>query len=177
MLSCFVASSGLKELEDDLLVRLANAEGDILGDEALIVSLEETKATSQEIAEKVQVAKITEQTIAKAREVYRPVAERGSLMYFLIDQLSVISHMYQFSLDTFNYMFKKALSKASAADSDSDRSNSLMASVTFTIFSYVTRGLFECDRLTFSSQLAFRILASQGELQEEELDFLIKCVR
>ncbi len=38
----------LKELEDDLLMRLANAEGDILGDEALIISLEETKATSQE---------------------------------------------------------------------------------------------------------------------------------
>lgn len=33
----------LKELEDDLLQRLANAEGDVLGDEELILSLENTK--------------------------------------------------------------------------------------------------------------------------------------
>ena len=33
---------------------LANAEGDILGDEQLILSLEETKATSQEIAAKAR---------------------------------------------------------------------------------------------------------------------------
>ena len=148
---------------------------DILGDEALIVSLEETKATSQEIAEKVQVAKVTEVTIAKAREIYRPIAERGSLMYFLIDQLHVISHMYQFSLDTFNYMFTKALLKATPAEADEARSKNLMSSVTFTIFSYVTRGLFEADRLIFSSQLTFRILARTGDLPADELDFMIKA--
>jgi len=140
----------------------------------LIISLEETKATSQEIAEKVQVAKVTEVTIAKAREIYRPIAERGSLIYFLIDQLHVISHMYQFSLDTFNYMFTKALVKATPADGEADRCKNLMASVTYVIFSYVTRGLFECDRLTFSSQLGFRILGRLGELPREELDFMIK---
>ena len=164
----------LKELEDDLLARLAGAEGDILGDEALIISLEETKATSQEIAEKVEVAKVTEQTIAKAREVYRPIAGRGSLMFFLIDQLHVISHMYQFSLDTFNYMFVKSLRKAKPADGEAERCRELMSSSTFTIFSYVTRGLFEAHRLIFSSQLAFRILAAAGELGADELDFMIK---
>ena len=39
--------------EDDLLARLASAEGDILADEALIISLEETKATVAEINEQV----------------------------------------------------------------------------------------------------------------------------
>jgi len=164
----------LKQLEDNLLYMLANAEGDILGDEQLIISLEETKATSQEIAEKVQVAKVTEATIAKAREVYRTIAERGSLRYFLIDQLHVISHMYQFSLDTFNYMFSKALLKATPADGEDARGKNLMSSVTFTIFSYVTRGLFEADRLIYSSQLAMRILQRLGNLPPEELDFMVK---
>ncbi len=43
----------------------------------------------------MEVAKTTEATIARAREIYRSIAERGSLMFFLIDQLHVISHMYQ----------------------------------------------------------------------------------
>ena len=49
----------LKELEDDLLYRLANAEGDILGDEELIISLEVTKATVAEINAKKEVAAAT----------------------------------------------------------------------------------------------------------------------
>ena len=57
----------LKELEDDLLQRLANAEGDILGDEALIISLEETKATSIEINAKVREAKRTEEELNPPR--------------------------------------------------------------------------------------------------------------
>ena len=165
----------LKELEDNLLMMLANAEGDILGDEDLILSLEETKATSQEIAAKVVVAKDTEATIAKAREIYRPIAERGALMFFLVNQLHVISHMYQFSLDTFNYMFVKAISKTKKADQLDERCRLLLATVTYTIFAYVTRGLFEKDRLIFSSQLGFRILGRRGELPFDELDFIIKA--
>jgi len=164
----------LKELEDNLLFMLANAEGDILGDEDLIISLEDSKALSQEIAAKVLIGKETEATIAKAREIYRPIAERGALMFFLINQLHVISHMYQFSLDTFNYMFVKALLKTKKADSLDARCINLMATVSFTIFAYVTRGLFEKDRLIFSSQLGFRILGRKGELPPEELDFMIK---
>jgi dynein heavy chain len=164
----------LKKLGDDLLYMLANAEGDILSDEALIISLEEAKATSQEINEKVVIAKETEITIAKAREIYRPIAERGSLMFFLINQLHVISHMYQFSLDTFNYMFVKSIDKSKKANDLEERCKILMSSVTYTIFSYVTRGLFEKDRLIFSSQLGIRVLGRRGEIPPDELDFLIK---
>lgn len=97
----------LKQLEDDLLHRLATAEGDILGDEELIISLEVTKATVIEISEKVGVAKATSLKINQARETYRPVAARGSLIYFLIDTLNVIDHMYQFSLAAFNFIYSK----------------------------------------------------------------------
>ena len=97
----------LKQLEDDLLHRLAPAEGDILGDEELIVSLEVTKATVIEISEKVGVAKATSLKINQARETYRPVAARGSLIYFLVDTLNVIDHMYQFSLAAFNFIYSK----------------------------------------------------------------------
>ena len=97
----------LKQLEDDLLQRLANAEGDILADEDLIISLEETKATVSEINEKKQVAIATTKMVEEAREAYRHVAKRGSLVYFLIDQLTVIDHMYQYSLSAFTFMYPR----------------------------------------------------------------------
>jgi dynein heavy chain len=167
----------LKALEDGLLEMLANAEGDITENEALIESLEAAKATSQEITAKVAIAKETEVIIAKAREIYRPLGERGALMFFLINQLSVISHMYQFSLDTFNYMFLKAIAKTKKSNDIDDRSKNLMATISFVIFAYVTRGLFERDRILFSSQLCTRIMNRRGELPADEQDFLIKAPR
>jgi dynein heavy chain len=167
----------LKALEDGLLEMLANAEGDITENEALIESLEAAKETSQEITAKVAIAKETEVIIAKAREIYRPLGERGALMFFLVNQLFVISHMYQFSLDTFNYMFLKAISKTKKSNDIDDRFKNLMATISFVIFAYVTRGLFERDRILFSSQLGTRIMNRRGELPVDEQDFLIKAPR
>lgn len=67
-----------------------SAQGDILEDIELIENLEETKRTAVEIEEKVAQAKVTEVSISAAREVYRPVAARGSQVYFLIDNLNAL---------------------------------------------------------------------------------------
>jgi dynein heavy chain len=91
----------LQELEDNLLQRLATQEGDILEDIELIENLEETKVTSLEIQKKVSEGKETAKVIDTSREVYRPVAARGSLMYFLVDKLNQLEHMYQYSMANF----------------------------------------------------------------------------
>lgn len=43
--------------------------------------------------------------------MYRPIANRGSTMYFLIKDLCTVNHMYQFSLAAFLMLFRKALSQ------------------------------------------------------------------
>jgi len=73
-------------------------EGDFLGDTALVENLETTKRTANEIAEKVDQAKITEVKINEAREHYRPAAARASLLYFILNEMHRINPMYQFSL-------------------------------------------------------------------------------
>jgi len=50
----------LKQLENDLLFRLATSEGDILENIELIENLEYSKKISMEIKVKVEIAKITE---------------------------------------------------------------------------------------------------------------------
>ena len=59
-------------------------------------NLESTKRTAVETQEKVEEAQLTEQQINATREVYRPVAERSSLLYFILNDLHKIHPMYQF---------------------------------------------------------------------------------
>ena len=43
----------------------------------------------------------TEKDISEAREKYRPVATRGSVMYFVVADLAEVDPMYQYSLKYF----------------------------------------------------------------------------
>lgn len=51
-------------------------------------------------------------------QVYRPIAARGSSMYFLIRDLSALNHMYQTSLSMFLQLFKRALASVSVLSSE-----------------------------------------------------------
>ena len=99
----------LKQLENDLLFRLANAEGDILENIELIENLEYSKKISMEIKEKVEIAKVTEVQINDASEAYRPAASRGALVFFLMNELYKIHSFYKFSLDSFVIVVNRAI--------------------------------------------------------------------
>ncbi|NXB29063.1 DYH9 protein, partial [Eulacestoma nigropectus] len=164
----------LKTLEDNLLSRLSSASGNFLGDTALVENLETTKRTAAEIVEKVQESRVTEARINEAREHYRPAACRASLLYFTMNQLHAIHPMYQFSLKAFHVVFQKAIERAAPAESLAGRVLSLTDSITFSVFQYTARGLFERDKLTFSAQLTFQILLMNKEINSAELDFLLR---
>lgn len=68
-----------------------------------------TKEKANDINEAVIKGKQTEQGINQTREIYRIVATESSLIYFLMLELYNIDHMYQYSLDSFQFFFLKAL--------------------------------------------------------------------
>ncbi|GAB1599188.1 dynein beta chain, ciliary [Argonauta hians] len=164
----------LKKLEDSLLARLSAAEGNFLGDYALVENLEITKRTAAEIEIKVIEAKKTEKEINLARESYRPAAERASLLYFQLNELSKINPMYQFSLKAFSVVFEKAIERAEPGDDVKQRVINLIDSITYSVYVYTTRGLFEKDKLIFTCQMAFQILLLKKEINATELDFLLR---
>jgi dynein heavy chain len=43
--------------------------------------------------------------IDETRESYRPVAIRGSVLYFVVADLSLVNAMYQYSLEFFTRLF------------------------------------------------------------------------
>ncbi|XP_009879601.1 PREDICTED: dynein heavy chain 17, axonemal [Charadrius vociferus] len=164
----------LKELEDSLLARLSAAGGEFLGDTALVENLETTKRTAIEIEEKVKEAKTTEVQINVARENYRPAAERASLLYFILSDLNKINPIYQFSLKAFNTVFEKAIQRTAPDDDIKQRVINLTDEITYSVYMYTARGLFERDKLIFLAQVAFQVLVIKKEVNPLELDFLLR---
>uniref|UniRef100_A0A8D1IYR5 Dynein axonemal heavy chain 11 n=1 Tax=Sus scrofa TaxID=9823 RepID=A0A8D1IYR5_PIG len=164
----------LKYLEDDLLLRLSAAEGSFLDDTKLVERLETAKATAAEIERKVIEARENERKINEARERYRPVAARASLLYFVINDLRKINPIYQFSLKAFNLLFQRAIEQADKVEDAQGRISALTESITHAVFLSTSQALFEKDKLTFLSQMAFQILLRKKEIDPLELDFLLR---
>ncbi|XP_014225178.1 dynein beta chain, ciliary [Trichogramma pretiosum] len=164
----------LNSLEDSLLSKLSSAGANVLGDTALVENLETTKKTAAEIECKVTEARETSKEIDTAREFYRPAAARASLLYFILNDLNTINPIYQFSLKAFSVVFQKAVLKAVPAADVAGRVTNLIECITYSVFMYTSRGLFECDKLIFASQMAFQVLLAREEINVVELDFLLR---
>ena len=169
----------LAKLEEELLVNLSNADpATILTNTALIESLEKTKETSKEIQQQQIIAKDTEIKINLSREIYRRVAAEGAMLYFLLIQLYIVDHMYQYSLESFNTFFFRAFDKTPAFDVDEKRVLELREQIRTTIYQWVSRGLFERHKQIFLCQITFRLMQKkilEVEYTAQEFNFLIHC--
>jgi dynein heavy chain len=169
----------LAQLESNLLQQLSEADpATILQNTELINSLEETKKTSTEIKEQQDLAKVTEKNINTLREVYRRVAAEGAMLYFMLITLSVIDHMYQYSLESFTTFFFKAIEKTELLEDEEQRVVALRSMIRMTIHQWVARGLFEAHKPIVRAQLTFRLMQKKivhVEYSEKEMAFLLQC--
>jgi len=107
----------LDELESSLLKELSDANPEtILDNTDLITNLDKTKTTAISIEEQSEIAKKTEIDINAQREIYRPVAAEGAMLYFLCISLCIIEHMYQYSLESFIKFYFKAIERTEERD-------------------------------------------------------------
>ncbi|XP_059157269.1 dynein axonemal heavy chain 6-like [Physella acuta] len=102
----------LRDLEDKSLSMLQSTEGHILDDQDLVVTLQQSKAKSQEIYKRVAQSEETEQKLNAARKRYLPVATRGAVIYFVVAELANIDVMYQYSLTWFQSMFSTCITES-----------------------------------------------------------------
>ena len=148
----------MKGIEDKILHLLFTSEGNILDNEALINTLNDSKITSGVIGKRLVEAEKTEATISSTREKYRPVANRGSVLYFVVASLANVDPMYQFSLRYFTDIFNATIENAPAQSSLEMRLQQLMEVCSMAIYKNVSRGLFESHKLMFSFMMCVDIM-------------------
>ncbi|KAF5287317.1 hypothetical protein FQR65_LT02190 [Abscondita terminalis] len=164
----------LKMIEDKILKMLFTSEGNILDDEELIDALNESKETSAVIAARLIETEATEEKISVAREKYRDVAIRGSVLYFVVAQLAEIDPMYQFSLKYFNQVFCNVIQTSEKNENLLVRLETLNRDITISIYTNVSRGLFERHKLVFSFMVCVAIFVQQEYIDESQYNYLIR---
>ncbi len=164
----------LKDLEDKILKLVSEAGEDILEDEELIITLDQSKQTSITINERMVEAEQTALLINKNRESYRSVARRGSILYFVIADLALIDPMYQYSLEFFARLFNRRLDKSEKSDKLEERLSILITDLTESFFSNICRGLFERDKLLYAFLNASSILKRSDDITVDEWNFFLR---
>ena len=166
----------IQKLEDDILRMLAESSGNILDDELLINTLDSSKKTSAKTEIAVKGAEETSKEIDIAREGYRPVATRGSILYFVVADFASVDPMYQYSLKYFKGVFSNTVEKAAKADDLEARLQILLDAETTSIFTMICRGLFEKHKTLFAFMIGVSILKQRGAVLYTRVGLLSKDV-
>uniref|UniRef100_A0A8C2GT92 Dynein, axonemal, heavy chain 6 n=1 Tax=Cyprinus carpio TaxID=7962 RepID=A0A8C2GT92_CYPCA len=159
----------LKAIEDRILKLLFTSEGNILDNEELVQTLQESKVSGLG-----SEAETTEEMINAAREKYRPVATRGSIMYFVIASLSEIDPMYQFSLKYFKQLFNNTIESSEKHRDLSMRLQILLDQTLLSAYKNVSRGLFEQHKAIYSFMLCVEIMMQRGEISQQEWQYFLR---
>jgi len=156
-------------LDAQLLERLSANSGNLLDDEELIDVLAGTKQKAAEVKEKLSAAAETRRSINDKREQFRPVATRGSVLYFSIVDMSMVNVMYQTSLAQFTELFMRSMDDAEKASLPAKRVQKIIECMTYLVYRYVNKGLYEVDKLLFLFILTVKIMTTAGLLDPAEV--------
>jgi dynein heavy chain len=155
----------LAQQEKDILKQLCDSTVSPVDSQELVDNLTNSKTLSKEIETKAKASEISNLEINKTREKFRPVATRGSILYFVIDDISKIDPMYQYSLQMIKNLFLLAIRSTPKDLSEEDqRNNRLTDAITKTIYTNVSRGLFEEHKFIFSSLICVKVLIQMDKL-------------
>ena len=164
----------LLKLDADLLQRLTSSDGNLLDDDELVGVLKNVKDTAEDVKKKLALATDTKVAIENKREQYRPVATRGAVLYFSIVDMSNIHCMYQTSLKQFEALFVRSFDEAESSTVLTQRVAGIIDSMTYLVYRYINRGLYQKDRLVFVFLIATKLLVTAKLIQQSDLDLFIR---
>ena len=77
--------------------------------------------------------------------------------------------MYQTSLAQFLTLFNDSMDKADKATLASKRVGNIIKTMTYLVYRYINRGLYEKDKLCFILLVTIKILITSGDLRPLEI--------
>ncbi|KAF1322385.1 Dynein heavy chain, partial [Globisporangium splendens] len=163
----------LKEIEDKILGILSSSEGNILEDENVINTVNQSKQVADEIKKEQIIAETTERETDFVRQGYQPVAHSSQVLFFCIDQLANIEPVYQYSLSWFINLFIASIQNSDKTPDLTQRLTNLDAHFTYSLYRNICRSLLEKDKLMFSFLLCISIKQGKNEMESTEWYFLL----
>merc|ERR1711871_422494 len=150
--------------------QLAESEGNILENTVLLNVLAETKTKSQDISTALSKSQEMQIHLDSQRDVYRPFAKLGAVIYFLMQDLQRVNHMYQFNLAALIRIFNAALADTVGVAGVEGtpvemRLRSLGTLLKKKVFAFVSRALFKADVLMFGMHYVHGIHVGMGNLR------------
>jgi len=177
-------TKSLALLDKQLLDRLSNSTGNLLDDTELIEVLANTKAKAKEVEGKLKEADERTIEINEKREQFRPVATRGSIMYFNMIDMTLVSNpitlqpsgwMYNCSLLQFMEQFDVSVRNSEKCQPTSKRVDKIISFLTYQVYRYMNRGLFERDKMMFKLLVALKIKLVANQLTGADQSMFLKA--
>ncbi|KAI7899864.1 dynein heavy chain [Cokeromyces recurvatus] len=167
----------LRHLEKSLLQALNESKGNILDDDKVIDTLETLKKEAAEITHKVDETNTIMQEVEQTTAIYTPLAQACSSIFFVMEQLNLINHFYQFSLDFFYEIFEYVIHanpNLKSVTDPTERLEILSRDLFSAAYKRVSRTLVHEDHTMYAVLLCqIRIRGAQENMDETEYDFLL----
>ncbi|KAI9513146.1 dynein heavy chain protein 1 [Russula earlei] len=166
----------LRTLEKLLLQALNESSGNILDDDKVIDTLETLKREAADITRKVEETDIVMKEVEQVTADYLPIAQACSSVFFILEQLNLINHFYQFSLPFFLDIFEYALHHNPHLQGVSDygaRRDILLNDLFLITYKRTSRALFHRDHVMLAVLLAQVKLRGLEDINDE-LEFLLE---
>ncbi|KAI5123747.1 hypothetical protein M0805_000339 [Coniferiporia weirii] len=166
----------LRTLEKLLLQALNESTGNILDDDKVINTLETLKKEAAVITQKVEETDVVMREVEEVTAEYLPIAQACSSVFFILEQLNLINHFYQFSLSFFLDIFDYILHHNPNLQNISDharRRQVLFDDLFLVVFKRTSRALLHKDHVMLAMLLAQVKLRGVEDLAEE-FEFLLE---
>ena len=160
----------LRTLEKLLLQALNESSGNILDDDKVIDTLETLKREAAEITRKVEETDVVMREVEQVTAEYLPLAQACSSVFFVMEQLSLVNHFYQFSLRFFLEIFDYVLHHNPNLRNVTDhgiRRDILLKDLFLVVFKRTSRALLHRDHLMLAMLLAQVKLRGMEDIAEE----------
>ncbi|CAB4481707.1 unnamed protein product [Rhizophagus irregularis] len=167
----------LRHLEKSLLQALNESKGNILDDAVVLNTLETLKKEAAEITQKVQETESIMQEVEEVTKQYTPLAQACSSVFFVMEQMNLLHHFYQFSLEYFYEIFQFILHdnpNLKDITEANSRLDILKRDLFNVSFKRVSRSLLHEDYVTYAILLSqIKMRSSPSAIDETEYDFLL----
>lgn len=161
------------EHENAILSVITESEGDILEDEKAIQKMDASRQLYVEVIEKQSIYVEAEKKIEAFRESHRKVASYAAILYCCLDRLRFINPMYQFSLDWYLGLYNTSIENSRRSRELQRRIDFLSESITKHFYTTICRSILDADKLLFSWIFTTKILVTNGQLNEPQLNYFI----